>query len=311
MKKTFPKLLFLSLIFIVLGCGNSSDWQWWLIEKNPELNSSVSAVTYGEGSTTLFAKKYNDNQIYGYNLEIDDDWWALPTPYFNSSNVSASMWGEENFVVFTRGSSNHFNFRKYDLILNNWESNWSSMDVSSIPVRPTVLSIGYGGLALFAVGLSNDLKTRFYQPSSHWAPWKDLSIFVEAAPSGVQRGEGRISVVVHGADNKLFLRNWNAPSVPRWGNWIPIFGLDVFPSSAPAIAWKEDFLHIFAKGPDQALYHLELEVDKNGTPIHYSQWERVGGCLSQDPTAITETLDSVSVFVVTCNENLYKITKRL
>ena len=317
LRKTVYSLFILGVILNFSSCNQDnfqvqknprSFWDWEIIDPDPDLNSSVQAVAYGEGLVTLFSKKNEDNQIYGLNLNSDGEWWPLPSPWPNPSNASTSIWGENHIIVFIRSSSIQLHYKVFNLTNGLW-GNWIALSGNTI-FRPAVTSRGNLDLGVFAVGMDNTLQVRFYSPGKGWDPtWTNLGGFIVAEPAVVHRGGGHLSVVVHGPNNKIFIKHYDPSLLEPWSPWIQIDGLNILSSSAPAAAWRENgYLHIFARGQNQALYHLIQKFNENGKPTLTSDWEFVDTCLSKDPSAISNSPESVSLFVIKCNEKLYKIT---
>src|SRR5699024_11312838 len=83
-----------------------------------------------------------------------------------------------------------------------------------------------------------------------------------------------------------------------WSNWESLGGVLM---SAPAVAsWQSNRLDVFARGTDQALYHIWWDG-------RWSNWESLGGILTSQPAAVSWRPDRIHVTGRATDNTLYHI----
>ena len=120
------------------------------------------------------------------------------------------------------------------------------------------------------------------------------------SPAVVSRGTELLDVFVRGLNNGLLTRRYDGNSQ----GWSPVWetvpgGLTL--TSAPAAVWRQGQIDVFARGPDNALWHTWRE---NGTWV--GRWESLGGVLTSAPTVASWAPGRLDVFVRGSDNRLHQ-----
>lgn len=136
-----------------------------------------------------------------------------------------------------------------------------------------------------------------------WASWQVLDGHVSSAPQPLLDAEGWIHVLARGLDRSLWHKQQVAASSAssgwEWGEWMSI-GVGLPLPSMPRIPRtlnSQNFLELFTRGPDRALWHKRQALASDESSVGWSAWRRLGGVLAGAPAASVGSDGLISVFV--------------
>lgn len=87
------------------------------------------------------------------------------------------------------------------------------------------------------------------------------------------------------------------PPQREWSSWMDLGG--VLTSAPSASSWGRNRLDVFARGSNNALWHLYWNGSK------WSEWEDLGGSLTSSPAAVSWGLNRIDVFARGANNALW------
>jgi serine protease len=126
-------------------------------------------------------------------------------------------------------------------------------------------------------------------------PWNSLGGVLNSAPAVGRNADGRMEVFVLGTDQQLWHISQTAPS-NGWGGWSPVRPSRIATlTGLPVVIHNDDRrLEVFARGSDNAIYHIWQTAPNNGFA---AGWDRLGGNCTSDPVVGINSDGRLEAFV--------------
>jgi len=145
---------------------------------------------------------------------------------------------------------------------------------------PGACATDVGGHLVYCRGVDNAT----YQNNGHITHWDSLGGAFTSAPTAVYRtkifGQIGIDVFVRGGNYGLWQKAYQGGGGGSWSDWLSVGGSL---ASAPAVAsGGPALLDVFARGNDNALWHLNFDENRRS----WTNWESLGGVISSGPAAV-------------------------
>jgi len=191
---------------------------------------------------------------------------------------------DERLEIFVLGHDNQI-YHKYQLNSDEW-SNWASLGGVYLRGGPSIVKASDGRLVLFARGVDRAIwyKAQTSPNSATWTSWQSLGGRFASSPVGLLSSEGFLHVFAVGQDRTL-LHKFQFDNItsaqPDWSSWQSLGGsLTSLPS---VVLDTEGLIHVFARGPDRALWHKGQIGENQPRSVRWSDWKSLGGVLSSGP----------------------------
>jgi len=205
---------------------------------------------------------------------------------------------DERLEIFVVGFDNQI-YHKYQLNSDDW-SNWASLGGVYLRGGPNVLKAADGRLVLFARGVDRAIwyKAQTSPNAATWTNWLSLGGRFSSSPVSVLSAEGFIHVFAVGQDRTL-LHKFQFDNItsaqPDWSSWQSLGGsLTSLPS---AVLDAEGLIHVFARGPDRALWHKGQIGEQQPRSVRWDDWRSLGGVLASAPR-VPSLSDSVNLLEI-------------
>merc|ERR1712076_214237 len=199
--------------------------------------------------------------------------------------------------IFVRGHDNQI-YHKYQLNDKEW-SNWASLGGVYIRGGPSVIKAADVRLVLFVRSTDRAIyyKAQTSANSATWTSWQSLGGRFASSPAAILSAEGFLHVFAVGQDRTL-LHKFQFDNVtsaqPDWSPWQSLGGsMTSLPS---AVIDSEGLLHVFARGPDRALWHKGQVAEQEPRSVTWSDWTCLGGIFSSGPSVSLSSDGTVELF---------------
>lgn len=141
-------------------------------------------------------------------------------------------------------------------------------------------------------------------PAAGWRAFSDFP--VDSAPVLVRDASGALACfVVRGS--RLWWRSQSGP-VLDWGPWLQL-GDQPLVGGLAATLDAGGRLHVFGRGVNRELWTIRQLIPGAGSA--WSGWTSLGGGLSADPVALTNTADEIELFARGFDDQLYTNVLRI
>lgn len=207
---------------------------------------------------------------------------------------------DERLEIFVLGHDNQI-YHKYQLNDKEW-SNWASLGGVYIRGGPSVVKAADGRLVLFVRSTDRAIyyKAQTSANSATWTSWQSLGGRFASSPAAILSAEGFLHVFAVGQDRTL-LHKFQFDNVtsaqPDWSPWQSLGGsMTSLPS---AVIDSEGLLHVFARGPDRALWHKGQVAEQEPRSVTWSDWTSLGGVLASGPRvpSLTDAVGLLNIVV--------------
>ncbi|MFH0342930.1 MAG: hypothetical protein ACHBNF_12545 [Chromatiales bacterium] len=167
---------------------------------------------------------------------------------------------------------------------NEW---WSPIPDGTLSSGPAVTSDG-NALHVYARGMDNAIWYNFWSDITGWLGWSSQGGVFTSKPSATRffYRKSHRAVVGKGTDNFIWIRvNTHTTST----GWKKIPGGKF--NSAPAIAYRSPYLHVFARKSDKVIYWARNDVSSGYNHSGWSAWTAVNpdGLFSSEPAVVVSS----------------------
>jgi hypothetical protein len=178
----------------------------------------------------------------------------------------------------------------------------SAVGTAAIPVRrhllsaPAAASWGNGRLDVFALGSSQELLHKWWDPSHGWSGWGSLGGKLSSSPAAVSWGPNRIDVFARGTDDALKHKWWDGVS---WSGWEDQGG--VLSASPTVSSQASGYLDVFVRGTNNAMYQKYF-TPSTGWQGYFGYGD---GVLDSAPASTSLASNRIDLVIVGVDRQLY------